>query len=180
MADLACRYAEALLTAAKNENALPAVLEEMQFLSREFSRSANVFYAPVFSVREQIATVEYVLNDKFHPLTKRFICMLASMRRLGGICRINDVFVKLALKEMKQIDLHITVFEDTTPEMEAELVQAACDKGLFDSEYRENVTSHITVDKSLLGGFVMVCDGISWDCSLRTRFADMSKAIRKI
>jgi len=180
MADLASRYAEALLTAAKRENALPEVMEEIQFLAREFSQSAKVFYAPVFSAREQLATVEYVLNDKFHPLTKRFICLLAAMRRLGGICRISDIFVRLARREMRQIDLYITVHEAATPEMESELIHAACDMWMFDPRYLENVVSHITVDKNLLGGFIAECEGMSWDCSLRTRLMDMSKAIRKI
>jgi F0F1-type ATP synthase delta subunit len=180
MADLAFRYAEALLTAAKRENALPVVTDEMQFLACEFSRSADVFRAPVFAVKDQLATVDYVLGDKYHPLTKRFICLLASMHRLGGITVIADTYVKMALKEMGQIDLYITAYEETTPEMASEIVQGACEKGLFESKYKDKLSLHITADKGWLGGVVAECDGLIGDWSLRTRLLDMSQAIRKI
>ena len=180
MADLAIRYAEALLAAAKKENAIPALTEEIRLLAHEFSKCADVFYAPVFPVREQLATVDYVLGDDFHPLTKRFIRLLASMRRLGGIAKIADAFEKLAMKEMKQTDLYITVFEDATPEIASELVQAACGKGLVDPEYQDNINLHLSVDKSLMGGFFAECEGKCWDSSLRARFNDMAKALRKI
>ena len=180
MADLAVRYSAALLKAARQENALPVVTEEIQLLAREFSQWADVFYSPVFPLREQLATVDYVLGNSFHPLTKRFFCLLASMHRLGGIGKIADIFVKLALKEMKRIDLYITLYEEASPEMASELVWAACEKGLFDSQYRDTINLHISVDKSLLGGFFAECEEKIWDCSLRARLDDMAKVIRKI
>ena len=178
MADVAARYAEALLMAAKRENALAVVSEEMEFLSREFALCADSFYSPVFSVREQLSTVEDILGDSFHPLTKRFFCLLASMRRLGGVVKITENFTVLAHKEMNQIDLQLTVFEEITSDMAAKIVQTAGEKGLFDPLYRENINLHITQDNRLLGGFIAECEGISWDCSLNRRLSDVSKVIQ--
>ena len=180
MSDWTVRYAEALLKAAEQEAVLPRVTEEMQLLALEFSPWAKVFYAPVFPVREQLATVEYALGDRFHPLTKRFFCLLASMRRLGGIGRITGHFVKMALNEMHQIDLYITVHDDASLELASGLLQAACDKGLFEARYRDTVNLHMSVDKGLLGGFFAECEGMTWDCSLKERFNSMAKAIRKV
>jgi len=179
MTDLTVGYADALLKAARHENAVPIVSEEMQYLAREFSQNARVFYAPVFSVREQLATVEYILNGHFHPLTKRFMCLLASMRRLGGIVKITDAFVELVTKEMRKIDVYITAYDELLPDLESDLIQTACGKGLFDSQYLPNIEIHTAVDKDLLGGFIAECDGISWDCSLKTRLLEASKVIRK-
>ena len=39
MADAAVRYAEALLTAARKENALADVVQDIGFLAREFGQS---------------------------------------------------------------------------------------------------------------------------------------------
>jgi len=195
MVDLAIRYAEALLKAARYVDALPVVVDEIEYLAREFSQSAKEFYMPAFTVREQLSTVEYVLADKFHPLTKRFVCLLATMRRLGGIGKIADAFVRLANKDMGRIDLHITVYEEATPETRSELVRAACDIGLpgafgltersndmnaAPAHHREGINPIFSVDKSLLGGFIAECDGMSWDCSLRARLADVSKVIRRM
>jgi len=179
MADLAVRYAEALLMAARREGALPVVEEEMGYLAHEFSQSADVFSSPIFPVREQLATLDFVLGEEFHPLTKRFVRLLASMRRLGGIGKVAEIFAKMARKEMKQIDLHITVYEGVTPEKASELVEAACLKGLFDSRRRDRVNLQISEDRGLLGGFIAECDGISWDCSLRTRLNDASKVMHR-
>jgi len=199
MVDLAGRYAEALLKAAVRESALPVVTEEIQVLAHVFSQRSEAFCSPLFSVREQLVTVEHVLGDDFCPLIKRFACLLATMRRLGGIRRISDAFVRLAHKEMNLIDLYITVYEEPTPDMAEKLIQACYDKGLLgrhkvetqtntkvtpvsssasSSAVRHAVNPHISVDKSLLGGFIAEYEGICWDCSLRTRFVDMSKVIR--
>jgi len=223
MADPAARYAEALLMAAKQENAVQIVVDEMGFLAREFAQSASMFRSPVFPVREQLATVEYALGDKFHPLTKRFICLLASMRRLGGIAKITDTFRALAQKDMNKIELRITVHEEATPEMEEKIIQACKKRGLIPAEQAINAdnpvpTNHsppvecskhpaspvhnsefripnsefgkfripnselvnFSVDKSLLGGFIAQCEGIVWDCSLRTRHNDITKLMRKV
>jgi len=184
MADAAVRYADALLTAAKKENALSQVAQDLSFLALEFAKSTKMFSAPVFPVREQLATVDYALGEKYHPITKRFFCLLASMRRLGEIEHIAAEFDRKACKEMGMIDLHLEVFSDDssadgTSECKDKLIQAAGEKGLYDQKNKKDIRLKYKVDKSLLGGFIAECDGISWDCSLRTRLVDMSKLIRK-
>jgi len=185
MADAAVRYAEALLTAAKKENALAEVAGDVSSLSPEFAQSSAIFSAPVFPIREQLATVNYALGDKFHPVTKRFFCLLASMRRLGDVEQIAAAFDKMACKEMGMIDLHLDVYSDVpsaddSSEIKDKLVQAAGVKGLYDPQNKKNIRLSYKVDKSLLGGFIAECDGLSWDCSLRTRLVDMGKLIRKV
>ena len=179
MADLAACYAEALFMAAKQENALPVVTDEMEILAQVFGKYAGAFYSPVFSIREQVAAIEYVLGDKFHPLTKRFFCLLASMRRLGGVKNITDVFVSLSHKETGQIDLNITVCREISQETANKIIQAAGEMGLYDLSYRENVNFRILQDSSLLGGFIVECDGKSWDCSLRTRLSHVTKIMQR-
>jgi len=189
MADAAVRYAGALLAASKKENALTQVAEDLSSLAFLFAKNAAMFCAPVFPVREQLATVNYALGDKYHPITKRFFCLLASMRRLGEIEQIAAAFDRMACKEMGIIDLHLDVYADDsstdgtsadgTYEIKDKLVQAAGEKGLYDQNNKKNIRLNYKVDKSLLGGFIAECDGFSWDCSLRTRLVDMSKLIRK-
>ena len=185
MADAAVRYADALFTAAKKENALTQIAQDLSSLALEFAQSAVVFSAPVFPVREQLATVNYALGDKYHPITKRFFCLLASMRRLGEIEQIASVFDRMVCKEMEMIDLRIEVYADDssadgTSEIKDKLVHAAGEKGLYDQKNKKNIRLNYKVDKGLLGGFIAECDGLSWDCSLHTRLVDMSKLIRKV
>jgi len=180
MADASIRYAEALFTAAKKENALSQVSEDLNSLSPEFAKSAAIFSAPVFPVREQLATVNYALGEKYHPITKQFFCLLASMRRLGEIENITAAFDRMACKEMGVIDLRMDVYSDESPEIKEKLINAAGAKGLYDPQNKKNIRLNYNVDKSLLGGFIAECDGISWDCSLRTRLVDMGKLIRKV
>jgi len=180
MADASVRYAEALLTAAKKENALAQVAEDLSFLALEFEKSAAVFSSPVFSVREQLSTVNYALGDNYHPITKRFFCLLTNMRRLGDVEQIAAAFDKMACKEMGVIDLHLDVYSDDSPELKDKLIQAAGEKGLYDQKNKKNIRLNYKVNKSLLGGFIAECDGLSWDCSLRTRLVDMSKLIHKV
>jgi len=179
MADAAVRYADALLAAAKKENALEQVAKDLSSLALEFEQSAAMFSAPVFPVREQLAAINYVLGDKYHSITKRFFFLLANMRRLGEIEQIAAAFDKIACKEMGIINLHLDVYaDDTSSEVKEKMIHAAGEKGLYDSQ-NKNIRLNYKIDKSLLGGFIAECDGLSWDCSLRTRLVDMSKLIRK-
>jgi len=179
MADYAVAYAGALLLAARRENAVLAVEEEMGYLAAEFAGSAGEFDAPVFPLREQLAVLESVLGDKFHPLTKRFVILLASMRRLGCIIRITDEYIALARKELGRIDLNVTAFEAVTPETAPGLVRSAGEKGLFDIDRLDSVCLNVECDKSLLGGFIAECCGIAWDCSLKAKLRELSKVLRK-
>jgi F-type H+-transporting ATPase subunit delta len=180
MIDVAVRYAEALLTAAKKENAVPLVTEEIAALAKVFSDSSRVFAAPVFPAREQLETVDAVLGDSLHPVTKRFVRLLASMRRLGGIRHIAAAYDRLARREMGEIDLYFTVYEQPESKTTADMVKAAMDKGLYKSAHSEKVSPHFTVDKSIMGGFIAECEGLSWDCTLRSRLIEMKKVIRKV
>ncbi|MCL2277097.1 MAG: F0F1 ATP synthase subunit delta [Treponema sp.] len=193
MADAAVRYAEALLTAAKKDNALARVALDLSALAIEFAQSAAVFSSPVFPVREQLAAVNYALGDNFHPVAKRFFCVLAAARRLGEIEQIAAAFDKMACKEMGIIDFRLEIYSDVSPadgtsadvpstngtsEIIDKIVQAAGVKGLYDRKNFKNIRLSYKFDKSLLGGFIAECDGQSWDCSLRTRLVDMGKLIR--
>jgi F0F1-type ATP synthase delta subunit len=178
MVNAAIRYAEALLTAAKQENVLPQVAEDMATLALGLSDSARAFSSPVFPLREQIATADSVLGDGFHPLTKRFVELLVEMRRMGQFKIVATAFDRVARKEMGLVDLHFTVYEDPAPEVASELVHAAEGKGLFHDARPENVKPHFEVDKAILGGFVAESEGVSWDCSLRSRFMEMAKVMR--
>jgi F-type H+-transporting ATPase subunit delta len=179
MIDIAGRYAEALLTAAKEQDALETVTGELAMLAGAFSPYAKVFAAPVFPAREQHATVEAVLGGDVHPLTKGFFELLVTMRRLGNIAHIAAVFDRLARAEMGRVDLSFTVFEQPAPELAERLIKAAEDVGLVHTRDRSRVEPHYRVDKGLLGGFVAECGGVSWDCSLRARMNKMAKELRK-
>jgi F0F1-type ATP synthase delta subunit len=178
MVNAAIRYAEALLTAAKQENVLPQVYDDMATLTLALSDGARAFSSPVFPLREQIATADAVLGDGFQPLTKRFVELLVAMRRMGQFKIVATTFDRIARKEMGIVDLHFTVFDDPAPEVASELVHAASEKGLFHDARPENVKPRFEVDKAILGGFVAESEGVSWDCSLKTRFMEMAKVLR--
>jgi F0F1-type ATP synthase delta subunit len=180
MSDAALQYAEVLLKAAIHENAFTTVTDEMNTLAHGFNRCARVFSSPAFPVREQLSTVDAVMADGFHPLTKRFIFLLIEMRRLGEIEKIAETYDEIARREAGQVDLYMKVYEEPAPENLNELIDAVCEKGLFDPGFRENINVRFTVDKNIMGGFVAECEGKSWDCSLMSRFVELSKILRKV
>jgi F0F1-type ATP synthase delta subunit len=179
MVDVAGRYASALLAAAKAERALPAVAEDMRLLARGLSAGAKAFASPVFPVREQMKTVDAVLGSSVSPLTAKFVRLLVSMRRLGSIGHIAAVFDEMARKDMGDIDLYFTVFEPPAPDTQKKLIGAAGKRGLYHASSGGSVKPRFDVDTTILGGFIAECEGLSWDCSLRSRFVELSKSMRK-
>jgi F-type H+-transporting ATPase subunit delta len=180
MIDVDVRYAESLIKAADMENALFEVAGDMRSLAVAFSQCANLFKAPIFPVREQLAVVNDVLGGRLHPLSMRFISLLAEMRRVGDIEHIASLFEHLANKAMKKTELYITVFDEASEPLKTNMVEAAVGKGLIKPDSAERLIIKYTIDKSILGGFIMECDGFSWDCSLRTRLNAASGAVRKM
>lgn len=179
MVDIDARYANVLLKVALAENSASEVAEDMSLLRQGFSACAESFNSPIFTVKEQTDTVACVLDGKLHPLTMRFMYLLASMRRLGNIARIAAVFEHLSNKAAGFTELTITYCESLPKETEAALIKAAQSKGLIKARAADKLKIYKKADKGLLGGFVMECDGISWDSSLRTRLTDMAKTMRK-
>jgi F0F1-type ATP synthase delta subunit len=49
---------------------------------------------------------------------------------------------------------------------------------LIETENTDNLIIRYKVDRELLGGFIMECDGISWDCSLRTRLNTLRRSVK--
>jgi hypothetical protein len=90
------------------------------------------------------------------------------------------MFDDAASRVTGRINLYLTVYAETPPELVPRLIRAAGEKGLFDLGHQNKVKLHIETDKALLGGFIAECGGLSWDCSLRTRLVELTKVIRKL
>jgi len=70
--------------------------------------------------------------------------------------------------------LRLTLLNIDSDEVD-KIVQAAQKKGLIESTSRDKLYLDIKLDKSILGGFIAECNGLTWDCSLRSRFNSISK-----
>jgi len=88
--------------------------------------------------------------------------------------KIAMQFEKLAEKDFAQTQIIITVFSEDDDVQE--ILGAAKSKGIVTSTDANILTK---VDKSIMGGFILECDEIVWDCSVRKRMLEMQRQLKQ-
>ena len=108
---LAARYAGALYDLASGENAVDAVLGDLQSLSdliNEHEDLARLITSPVIGRSEQMSAMTAILEKAgAHSLTVKFIGAVADNGRLFALARISQNFVELVAQKRGQISAEV-------------------------------------------------------------------------
>ena len=109
---LAGRYALAVFELALEEKALDAVAKDFAALKQLMAESPDLtrlIRAPVFSREEQAAGMNGVLHRmEASALTRRFILLLASKRRLFALADIVRAYESLVAKQRGEMSAQVT------------------------------------------------------------------------
>lgn len=173
---LAGRYASALFELAQEEKSLPAVEKDLATLKTMIGESADLLRlvrAPVFSNEEQSKGMNAILHRmEASALTRRFILLLTSKRRLFVLNDIIRAFQGLAARHRGEIRATVT---------SARALSDAQTKALKDalkSELGREASLDVNVDPNLLGGLVVKVGSKMIDSSLRTKLNGIRAAMR--
>lgn len=173
---LAGRYALAIFELAQEEHAVDAVAADFASLKQlmaESSELTRLIRAPVFSRDEQAAGMNGVLNRmEAAPLTRRFILLLASKRRLFALADIIRAYGLLVAKQKGEMSAQVTSARPLSDNETAEL------KATLKAKLSRDVQLETRVDPSLLGGLIVKVGSRMIDSSLRTKLNGLRMAMR--
>jgi F-type H+-transporting ATPase subunit delta len=173
---LAGRYALAIFELAQEENALASVDRDFATLKELIGGSADLrrlVRAPVFDSDEQAKGMNAILHRlEAAPLTRRFVLLLTSKRRLFALVPIIDAFAKLVAQERGEISAEVTSARPLNGGEVAELKQ------ILKSKLGRDARLDAKVDPSLLGGLVVKVGSRMIDSSLRTKLNGLRAAMR--
>ena len=173
---LAGRYALAVFDLAQEEKAVDAVAGDFAALKRLMAESADLtrlIRAPVFSREEQAAGMNGVMHRmEASALTRRFILLLASKRRLFALADIIRAYESLVAKQRGEMSAQVTSARPLADDEIAEL------KATLKSKLSREIRLDARVDPSLLGGLVVKVGSRMVDSSLRTKLNGLRMAMR--
>ncbi|MFL6689903.1 MAG: F0F1 ATP synthase subunit delta [Alphaproteobacteria bacterium] len=175
---LAGRYALAIFELAQEERSVENVAADFATLKQLMGDSAELtrlIRAPVFSREEQAAGMNGVLHRmEAVPLTRRFILLLASKRRLFALADIIRAYSSLVAKQKGEMSAQVTSARPLSDDERAEL------KSILRSKLSKDVKLETRVDPSLLGGLIVKVGSRMIDSSLRTKLNGLRMAMRGV
>ena len=173
---LAGRYALAVFELAQEEKALDAVAKDFAALKQLMAESPDLtrlIRAPVFSREEQAAGMNGVLHRmEASALTRRFILLMASKRRLFALADIIRAYEGLVAKQRGEMSAQVISARPLSDNEIAEL------KAILKSKLSREIKLEAKIDASLLGGLIVKVGSRMIDSSLRTKLEGMRTAMR--
>jgi F-type H+-transporting ATPase subunit delta len=173
---IAGRYALAVFELAQEENVVDAVGKDFAALKEMISTSPDLtrfVHAPVFDreTQKKGMTAVLVAMDAA-TLTKRFVQLLASKRRLFVLVDAIKAFEGLVAKQNGEVDAVVTAAR-LLSETEISAI-----KGAIKSKIGRDPRLYAHVDPSILGGLVVKVGSRMIDMSLRAKLSAIRIAMR--
>jgi len=173
---LAARYATAVFELAQEERAIETLERDfaaLKALVDETPDLARLVRAPVFSREQQAKGMNAVLHRmEAAPLTRRFVLMLTSKRRLFALTDIIRAFGNLVAKQRGEVDASVASARKLHDNEVEEL------KRVLKAKLGRDPRLEMKVEPSLLGGLVVKVGSRMIDTSLRTKLNGIRAAMR--
>ena len=173
---LAGRYANAVFELARDQKAVDAVSSDLAGLRRAVETSpdlARLVRSPVFSAEDHAKALKAILEKMgVHPLTIKFVLLLAQKRRLFVLNQIITAYESLVAKSRGETEAEVTSARHLQDDEIAEL------KAVLKSKLGKEPRLHSRIDPTLLGGLIIKVGSRMIDSSLRTKLDGLRSAMK--
>jgi F-type H+-transporting ATPase subunit delta len=173
---LAGRYANAVFELAQDQKAVDAVSSDLASLRRAVETSpdlARLVRSPVFSAEDQAKALAAILEKMgAHPLTAKFVLLLAQKRRLFALGQIIGAYEHLVARSRGETEAEVTAARHLNDDEIAEL------KSVLKAKLGKEPRLHSRIDPTLLGGLVVKVGSRMIDSSLRTKLDGLRSAMK--
>lgn len=173
---LADRYAAALYAHADDQNALDAVVSEMEALGRMIDSSADLrrlLESPLIDVNQSTQAMLAVLSQQgFGKPVRDFVGVVASNRRLRSLREIVRAFAALVAERRGIITAHVASAHPLTDVQRQQLRARLIEAGYG------NVNINEEVQPDLLGGLIVRIGARLYDTSLKSRLQRLQYAMK--
>jgi len=173
---LAGRYANAVFELAQDQKAVDAVSSDLASLRRAIEISpdlARLVRSPVFSAQDQTGALKAILEKLgAHPLTTKFVLLLAQKRRLFALNQIIASYERLVAKSRGETEAEVTSARHLNDDEIGEL------KSALKAKLGKEPRLHSRIDPTLLGGLIVKVGSRMIDSSLRTKLDGLRAAMK--
>ena len=173
MEEIAEVYARALFEAAKDNDVLDAVrdqLDEFADAVRDSREMAVFLFSPYFSTEEKKTALHRAVLDA-ETIFLNFLEALLERHRMPAIFRIRTRFDQLWEEEHKRLPVEVT----TAVELEEATIRDIGDR--VGEQTGRQVELSSDVDPEILGGMVLRVGNFILDASIRNRLEQLRKQV---
>ena len=175
-ASLSGRYATALFELARDAKQIDTVSASLGKLKATLADSEDfrrLVTSPLVSREDAVKAIDatsaaLALDD----LTKKFVAVLATNRRLGQLNAVIRAFNLLASAHKGEITAIVTSAHPLDDD------QIAALKAKLKAELTRDVALDLNVDPSILGGLIVKVGSRQVDSSIRTKLNTLAKAMK--
>jgi F-type H+-transporting ATPase subunit delta len=158
-------YARALYAAAKDENRVDAVREELgDFVEaqRQVPELRELLRNPQLDRRVKASALEELLGGE-EQLVRNFLLLLAEKNRAGEIAEIAREFERLVAQEAGILDVELTTAVKLSDQEARDVIEQ------IEKASGRKVEATRSVDPDLIGGIVLQAGSLRLDASVRGR-----------
>ena len=168
------RYAAALIDAAKQENILDAVFDDLRLVGTYIDASrelTNMLKSPVINHWKKKNSLTEIFEGKISTLTLNFLILLAEKRR-ESLCRdIIEQFVKQYNKFKGLLPVEITSANELATDIKNKITNK------LNEITKMQIIGSYTIDKSIKGGVKIRIDDWVYDASLASQLDLLYKSL---
>ena len=172
------RYATAIFELARDAGTLDAVAADLATLTALLGSSADLtrlVRSPVFSRADQGKAMAAVLaRMNAQDLTKRFMGLVASKRRLFVLPAIITIFNALLANHRGEVSAHVT----SAHALDSAQIDAI--KSALKQAAGRDVQLKADVDNTILGGLIVRMGSRMIDSSLHTKLNNLQIAMKEV
>lgn len=164
---IASRYAKSLLDLAIEKNTLEEVRSDVQGLNAAISGSRELFLllkSPIISSDKKKKCMDAIFSGKFNTITSSFYDIVIRKRRESVLPEMGEAFMDLYREHKKIGKAHLT----TASTVSDDLVNKVKNIVLSNTK-NESVDLETSIDKSLIGGFVLEFEDKRYDASIASK-----------
>ncbi len=162
-------YARALYEAATEQNALDAIIadvNELIQLSEQSEEFAQFINNPLLSSQVKSGIFKELFDATLQPLTRNFLALLAAKQRERYFPVIAEAFMEIVDDAAGRVVAKVTTVVEMTPEQETRLAQQLRD---YAGPSVQEVRFETTIDESIQGGFIVQLKDTVFDASIATQ-----------
>ena len=174
MNTVARRYAKALFSSAKDDQALEPTAQQLQRIAKvvDDPELGPVLRSPLLApTRRRELSQSLARELQLAPLLTRFLALLADQHRLGEVPMIADYFQRLLDDELGRARIAIRSATALGQQQQDDIV------AVFARLTGRQILPTVGVDADLLGGVVVEVAGTVYDGSVRTQLDRLTKEL---
>ena len=169
-------YARALYDAALEQNALEAIIADIEKLRELIEHSeefTQLIHSPVLSPQFKSETFQELFADALQPLTINFFKLLALKQRERYLIAIMDVFSEIVDEAAGRLVAKVTTAVPITSAQAERLTEQL-------SAYSgKQVRLETTTDAQIQGGFIVQLDDTVFDASVASQLQRLKQQLAK-